>query len=157
MEIYNLKGGPVFGGLTAIPECGVAPPPTDPPPTNPPPVQGCEDIENALCERAAECDQETTVEFCLSGLEIIKEVSEVDCEEIFNLSSAQDCVADFDNFDCQDITLPASCSPQGACNVCATDNDCDAGQFCFECFQDCTGSVNRCTSVFFSRCEDGVF
>lgn len=149
---------------SAIPECGVVPPPTNPPPTNPPPtnpppVLSCEDIENALCERTEECDQEITVELCFSALEFLKDASGLACEEIFNLSNAQDCVADLDNFDCQelDIAPPASCSPEGVCDICETDNDCDESQLCFECFEDCTGAVDRCSSVFFSRCEDGLF
>jgi len=132
----------------AIPECGDVPP-----------VLGCEDIEDAFCEKSAECI-EITVELCLLGLDIIKEGNELDCEEIFNLSSAQDCVADLDNFDCPESDLniiPASCSPEGVCNICETDNDCDASQLCFECFEDCTGEVDRCASALFSRCEDGVF
>jgi len=121
---------------------------------------GCEDSKNAFCERAAECDLEIaeTVELCLLALEFIEDVF-LDCEEIFNSSSAQDCVADLENIDCQelDIAIPASCSPEGACNICETDNDCDASQLCFECSQDCTGEVNRCSGLFFSRCGDGIF
>jgi hypothetical protein len=143
-------GGQLNKGVMCvnIPECGGPPLP---------PVQSCEDIENAFCERSAECDQEITVELCLLGLDIIKAGNELGCEEIFNLSSAQECVAVLENFDCQEIAIPASCSPEGACNICETDNDCDASQLCFECSQDCTGEVDRCSGAFFSRCEDGVF
>ncbi len=40
---------------------------------------------------------------------------------------------------------------------CDTDNDCIESQTCFECLQDCTGVVNRCSSVLPNRCEDGIF
>jgi len=122
------------------------------------PVLSCEDIKNAFCERSAECFDQLTVELCLIALGVIED-SGFECEEIFNLSNAQDCVADLDNFDCQelDIAPPVSCSPEGVCDICVTDNDCNESQLCFGCFENCTGAVDRCSGALPYRCEDGLF
>ena len=46
------------------------------------------------------------------------------------------------------------------CAICQTDDDCDGIRFprshCYECAQECSGSVKRCTSGF-QQCEDGYY
>jgi len=134
----------------------IGPPPPPPPPTE---QVVCEDEESAFCEKSAECNEETTVESCLSDLDFLEEEFGFPCEKVFNLSNAQSCVADLNNFSCQEFSIapPASCSLEGTCDICETDDDCNEGQSCFVCEQDCTGVDNRCSGVLFSRCEDGIF
>ena len=133
-----------------------------------PEVPSCDDIKIHYCQRSAQCDKKPTNkpqdlelrrELCLLELEEVIEGSGFDCEEIFNLPNARDCSIELYHTGCRDLDIapPASCSPVGACDICDTDNDCIESQTCFECLQDCTGVVNRCSSFLPNRCEDGIF
>jgi len=122
----------------------------------------CDDFLEAFCNRAVDCDGFTFVE-CIIVVELlIEEIEIFECNDIVELPTANECIADLANFDCaafNDALGPDSCSPsEGLCDVCDVDEDCADGLFCFDCVGNCTGVASRCTSAFFNQeCEDGTF
>jgi len=66
------------------------------------------------------------------------------------------CGVDFDVVGCDD----GSFGPQGLCEPCTSNDECNAsdGLSCFACDTTCSGSTMRCgSSIAFVECEDGTF
>ena len=122
----------------------------------------CDDFIEAGCNRLVECDG-VTLEDCIDIIELIIDVNEnIDCNDVTGLPTVSECIAEIDNFDCEDFNNdlgPDSCSPsEGLCEICEVDEDCAEGLICVDCVDNCTGVDMRCTSAFFDQiCEDGQF
>ena len=122
----------------------------------------CEEFVEAYCDRIGECGVILLVP-CKDSIESLIENEDVfDCTQITNLPTANECITDLDEFDCDaliDDFGPESCSAsEGLCDECEVDEDCGEGLLCFDCKEDCTGVDSRCTNAFFDQqCEDGRF
>ena len=119
----------------------------------------CDDFLEAFCNRQVQCNG-LTFEECIAFAELF--ISSLDCSDIEELPTANQCIADLDNFSCEDLLNdlgPESCAPsEGVCEVCDVDEDCGEGLICVDCLEDCTGVPERCVGFFFDQvCEDGTF
>jgi len=122
-------------------------------------VVSCEAIFDSLCDRFEVCEL-GTFEDCILVFELLG----FNCENIES-TATQECIDDLNIFDCEDVemgNLPDSCADTltiiGSCDECEVDADCPGDLFCFECFENCTGEVNRCSGLlFFLECTDGIF
>ncbi len=119
----------------------------------------CDDFVDAFCERVVECDGLTFPQ-CVSLVEDF--ISSLDCEDIEELSTVNECIADLEDFNCEDLFNdlgPDSCAPsEGVCDVCEADEDCGENLICVDCLEDCTGVAKRCVGFFFDQeCVDGTF
>jgi len=118
----------------------------------------CEDFINAVCERSGECNAVFNFENCVTFFGNF-----TNCNTIHNLLDVNQCIADLDNFDCvaltEDTLLPDTCTSEGTCDICESNADCPVGLSCNDCFDNCTGAVDRCIplSFFFADCIDGFF
>lgn len=118
----------------------------------------CEDFINALCERTGECNEQSEFQNCVDFFRVF-----TNCNTIDILPDVNQCIADLDNFDCvaltDDTLLPDTCWPVGTCDVCESDADCPGDLLCVDCFDNCTGAVDRCAplSFHFADCVDGFF
>lgn len=122
----------------------------------------CEEFVNASCNRLDECGILFIIPCEDSLLLLIEEEEIFDCNQIVELPTANECISDLANFDCEALINdlgPDSCSAsEGLCDVCDVDEDCSEGLLCFDCTGDCTGVAKRCTNAFFDQvCEDGTF
>ena len=115
------------------------------------------------------CDISTFLE-CLEEAQFaLDALFNVECDNVVEGPTFDECLDDLTGFDCValgDGEIPQTCEGQleqiGQCDVCQTDEDClgnlENRQGCFECEEDCTGEVMRCSNtVFFTECEDGIF
>ena len=117
----------------------------------------CDDFIEAYCNRVVDCDG-GTFENCIVFAELF--IFSLDCNDIEDLPTVNECITDLENFDCEDLLNdlgPVSCAPlQGVCDVCDIGEDCGEGLICVDCLEDCTGVAERCVGFFFDQvCEDG--
>jgi len=119
----------------------------------------CDDFLNASCQLFEDCEL-IPFEDCILALELAGLV----CENVES-TATQECINDIDETSCDVAEMgvePESCLgtqvPIGLCDECEVDEDCPVGLFCFPCTADCTGVVDRCTSlILFAECTDGIF
>lgn len=119
----------------------------------------CEDLLDAQCNRFEECEV-STFEDCLSVFEFLGFV----CDRIEG-TVTQECIDDTNELNCDAVSngeVPESCEGVfefiGICEQCEVDEDCVEGLLCFDCIDDCTGGVKRCSDELFPFiCEDGIF
>ena len=117
----------------------------------------CKDFLDTLCSRFNECSI-FDFEACIS------EFSNLKCNNILEIPDKMKCIEDLENSDCETLnnnSLPDTCYPTGACNLCErlVEGDCPDGLSCQLCVDDCGGDVNsRCSWARFNvRCEDGIY
>jgi hypothetical protein len=76
------------------------------------PPGACEDFFVAICDRVVECDIGTFDECLLELLFFFEEVAGIDCSNVFEGDTLDECIEDLDDFDCDligDAIVPDSC------------------------------------------------